>query len=140
MTYQQKKADSVGVGLLKEGDNANFVLSLRLPIRTFLTFANGLLRVPIYIDAKEPEKLQDFPKILKKPKKTDFHAVYILRAGTRRKCDKKTGLFHRDDLAEACTIEPSRHLRRFIQRNLGFRFAIADFRLTIITRISAIEN
>ena len=38
----------------------NFIFFLCLPTRTFLTFANGLLRIPIHIDAKEPEKLQHF--------------------------------------------------------------------------------
>ena len=51
MDYQQKKADSVGVGLLKEGDNAQFHF-FSLPANpNRLTFSNGLLRVPTYIDA-----------------------------------------------------------------------------------------
>jgi hypothetical protein len=67
MDYQQKKADSVGVGLLKEGDNAQFHF-FSLPANpNRLTFSNGLLRVPTYIDAKEPKKLQHFPRIPKNP-------------------------------------------------------------------------
>ncbi len=70
MNYQQKKADSVGVGLLKEGDNAQFHYFALPADPNRLTFVNRLFGVPIYIDAKEPKKLQNFPKFSEDSGKT----------------------------------------------------------------------
>jgi hypothetical protein len=53
----------VGIGLLKEGDDA-FFNSNSLPFWSRLMM-NGLLCVPIYIDAKLPKKLQYFPIIFR---------------------------------------------------------------------------
>jgi len=47
MGYQQKKADSVGVGLLKEGDNANSIYISLIANPNKPASVNGLLRVPI---------------------------------------------------------------------------------------------
>jgi hypothetical protein len=72
----KKKADPVGIGLLKEGDDA-CVLSEKQPagfIRParprFQSFVDGLLSASIHIDAKTHKKLQHFSQFLKKsPKK-----------------------------------------------------------------------
>jgi hypothetical protein len=60
MNYQQKKADPVGIGLLKEGDDAYCIYQSRPFGQAFM---NGLLCVPTYIDAKLPKKLRRFSKI-----------------------------------------------------------------------------
>jgi len=69
MNYQQKKADPVGIGLLKEGDDAYCIFIATLLGQALM---NGLLYVPTYIDAILPEKLQYFPKISKNSPKMPF--------------------------------------------------------------------
>ena len=70
MSYQQKKADSVDVGLLKEGDNAQFQF-FSLPANPArLTFANGLLRVPTIYRRQRARKVTTFFGIYQKLRKS----------------------------------------------------------------------
>lgn len=62
MKYQQKKADPVGIGLLKEGDDAYCIFYSRPFLEQ--TLMNSLFCVSIYIDAELPKKLQFFPKFI----------------------------------------------------------------------------
>jgi hypothetical protein len=52
----------VGIGLLKEGDDAYCIFHSH---PSGAAFMNGLICVPTYIDAEPPKKLQRFSKILK---------------------------------------------------------------------------
>ena len=109
------------VGLLKEGDNAQFHLfSLPANIGQADIRARPIACSYYNIDAKEYKKLQHFlefgqnwEKQLFQDRKTtpywaDLPDVSAICYSTG------PSLLHGDDIAEACTIAPSRHLRRFI--------------------------
>jgi hypothetical protein len=69
MNYQEKKADPVGIGLLKEGDDAYHNFNSRPIGRAFM---NGPLCALTYIDAARAKKLHYFPKIPQNWQKTAF--------------------------------------------------------------------
>jgi hypothetical protein len=75
MNNQQKKADPVGIGLLKEGDDAYCTLIAALSGQAFM---NGLLCVPTYIDAEQPKKLQYFPKISQNCEKSRVNPARLI--------------------------------------------------------------